>query len=410
MSLARPAWLRPNTMTNALTHGNIMLVKHLLRSGYDANTPTLPGFSTLYHALHRGAGIAAIHLLENGADPTCSVPGRPACPLTIIGFAPEGTHTDEVVQRLIDGGNSYEKENSSFMTLYDRAVIDGWESTADLLIKAGLPREPSDRRLFNLLLRQNSDASIQGIKYLLKKVPVEIIRDPRIDSRTGDNILHRLLRVQEDIRNDELSSTILKSLLDVFDDISTLNGRNKGGYTPATMAADLGHYSAVKTLATRGADLTIGAPSPFDVVAARILLPDKFDGDISTASSRGRKKRRYADNTVGLLTSLLRHSHPYDHSWEEDAAIVRREILVWQGSGFLEKASSSGVTAATTSSALRVEVDAGSRLGCMVLETHTGARQLPTEKEIWMITKGIWTAVVEDWNKIMQGKNQSQDD
>jgi ankyrin repeat protein len=394
-------------MTNALAFGNTMLVAHLLSSGYDANTVTGVGFTILYHALRHGAGIGAIKLLEHGADPTCSSPARQAGPLTIISFAPEGTHTDEVVRRLIDGGNTYDKEKESFIQLYHRAVIEGWDSTADLLIQNGLPREPSDRQLLKILLGQNSGRPLRGIKYLIKHASAKLVKDSRVDQETGDNVFHRLFGIQETIRNDELNFAILQLLLEVFGDPIMLNAPNKRGYSPATKAAHEGNFRAIEALGRHGVDISIGrpSPSPVQVVAGRIICPDKFDGDISTASSRGRKKRRYAENTTGLLRFLLGHFHPLGHSQDENEAIVRRRITLWQSSRFLEEAVRSGVDATSKESTIQVELDPdpASQTGFMVLETETGIRRSGNWKEMVMVTQNIWNAIVQDWNDTKTG-------
>jgi hypothetical protein len=89
--------------------------------------------------------------------------------------------------------------------------------------------------------------------YLLKHVPPGIVEDPRIDSGSGDNVLHRLVLVHEDIRNDELNKSILESLLSVFCGSQALDAKNKWGYNPVVKVARTGIYGGIKAFARQEA-------------------------------------------------------------------------------------------------------------------------------------------------------------
>jgi hypothetical protein len=89
----------------------------------------------LLHSLALKDDDTSLYLLQKGADPTCQGPGRFCCPLSLLAQRPDGTRTPELVRKLIEGGNTYEKEPDSHKCLYARAVVEGWREIADIIIR-----------------------------------------------------------------------------------------------------------------------------------------------------------------------------------------------------------------------------------------------------------------------------------
>jgi hypothetical protein len=162
-------------------------------------------------------------------------------------------------------------------------------------------------------LRKNCASSLRGLQYLLEHVPQALIDDSVLNEKSGGTVFHYLLNVQETIRDDDLSHDILKMLLAKFSKPGTLDIVDKFGFTAMMIAVRQGNHLAAETLLNAGASPSIGRIWPSDLLIDRLHLPTELeylDGDVSTASSRGRRKRRYEEHTVKLLGVLLRHEIP----------------------------------------------------------------------------------------------------
>jgi hypothetical protein len=284
--------------------------------------------------MHKNGNIS-LFLLEKGADATC-LPHRLACPLSSLAIRPDGTHTPELTEKLIQGGNTYRKEPSSHEFLYRRAVIEGWEETADVVAKHGLPRDQVGRELLRDLIRQNSKESLRGLRYLVEHASQEMVQDPIISEMLGGTVFHFLAAVDESIRDDDVNADVLALLLTKFSAIDTLNVVNKLGHTAVILATTTGNHLALGRLLDAGADVSTGKLSVWVVMLERLIFPDKLaslnalDGDVSTASSRCRKKRRYEENSIKLLSVLLHHQHPQRGSLKALEACVRKSYAKWR--------------------------------------------------------------------------------
>jgi hypothetical protein len=97
-------------------------------------------------------------------------------------------------------------------------------------------------------------------------------------------------------------------------------------------------------------------PSAIDMVVDLILEPAKLEGDINLASSRGRKRPYYTENTVASLTFFLGNLHPRGCSPDKDDAKVRPSVSRWQSRSFLEEMMNFDTNTQARNSSLRLKV------------------------------------------------------
>ena len=291
----------------AIHNGNETYVNYLLRNGYPVNT-FVNGTTPLGQSLLYQNGEITLSLLDYGADPTVEYENQ-TTPLLLLALRPLGSYMLAIAKKMVESGATSKRQPVAHALLYRRAVIEGYADVADFLLSHD-PETSSESENYELLrdfLTQNTHQSVRGIKYLLHSIAKPFTSDILVDADRGETVFHVLCKVAEDIRDDPLNLGILQMMLQKFASLHALDFTNKRGETALMCAVHEGNFHALDALLRAGADLKAGSYCPKLEALRRLIDPKVFTGGFQGLSNRHRKSRRYDNNSMLMMTIMLKH-------------------------------------------------------------------------------------------------------
>ena len=395
----------------AIHCGNETFVNYLLRSGYPVNS-LIDGMTALGRSLLYQNGEITLTLLKYGADPTIECPSGPTRPFTLLAVRPVGSHMLAIAKKMIELGATSANDAVSHYVLYRRAVIEGQFHVADLLVSHDTQTASINRELLWEFLVQNSPESLSGINYLLRSITKTQVSDILIDAERKETVYHVLCKVKEDIRDDALNLSVLQTVLHSFLSTDVLDHTDKHGRTALMCAVINGNHYALDILLQAGASLHAGSRSPNLGALCRLITPKIFTGGFRGLSNQHRRSRRYEDNSMRMMITLLKyecHTHRISNKMAREA--IGRALPTWRSRDFIL----SCITDALPEDLLEGGITVTEAENKSYLQ-ETGVFTRPLEQHVYLDGKSItaslrymesadltvWNRVVKNWVEIVE--------